>query len=66
MAKKKVEFTVARDGFVNIEHKGTKGKARCRPEALSVWLDKGWSLSDAEKKSEPAAATVVVGDEEEK
>lgn len=65
MARKKGKYTVTRDGFVNIKHKGV-GTAKVRPESVPVWLDKGWVLSDAEKKSEPAETAVVIGTDQEK
>lgn len=53
-----------REGPITIVHKKTKGVGECMPEALDVWLDNGWAVSDAENKPAAKSAAVSAAAEE--
>ena len=66
MAKKKV-YQPPRKGKVRILHPKA-GSAEVLPEALPVWINKGWKLEDAPDPVEPpaevpAAETQNTGDD---
>jgi len=64
MAGKKGDPPVTRDGNVVIQHEGVEGTATCRPSALPVWLDLGWTVvSDKKKGSARKAASDQSGTE---
>lgn len=52
-------YKLTRSGHVKMHNKKVKADIEVMPESVPVWLDKGWTVSDAGSKAVAAGAADV-------